>query len=288
MRGWGVAMFDLLHSLVAVLIFAGGLAFMTIMRLIHSHSVYLYGHRRRTEEGTNFRVAIQNAESVPLDGCFRAELICGAGGAFLKRPQIFAGPRGMRGELSDDKRRYSLEFDQLPAYDTWVILCDLRVDAERQKGDGRATSLPQTMGDALGLTLRLREIDEDGNLRQRSLRRISVDQLVISANDSIKVVGRARKPLIPLGFMMVLLSTAAYALTASFWIWRSAGIPALQWLEWPWDAFALLGIVATASFFLINAAPPPARSIQGYLDETPVTRNISSSSRQPKPEPQTT
>jgi hypothetical protein len=263
-------MIDFNSFLAALMVIFGGAAFTAIVRLIHSHSIYLYGHRIPSSDFTTFRLAIQNAESTRLDGTLRAELICGAGAKFVDEdPAIFAGPRGMSATRSEDDKRYSLEFDQVPPYDTWVIVCKLQADVNDPGRDGKPGKRV-SLGDQLGMTLRLRELDDEGQARQRNLRRISVDQLVMSPSDTIKVVGRARKPLIPLGIMMIVLASAAYALTAGLWIHLSAEEPKF---EWPWDVLAFCGIVAAVSFFLVNAAPPAARSIQGYLDPTPVARN---------------
>lgn len=249
---------------VPFLVAVAGIALAALLSIIHSHSIYLYGHRVRGRAGvSSFRLAIQNAENVALEGRLRAELTCAPGGELVPESvRIFAGPRGIRGGAVRDRRGYVFEFESLPAYDTWLICCDII-----REGGGRVDA--EAMGDHHGVVLWLAEIDEKGARRERVLKRLSVDRLAMCATDTVRVVGRARKPLLPLAALTVLLASATYLLTATLWIRLAAGRPfePSWWVELP----LLVGTVAGSWFFFRSAAPPEPRSVQGYLQVTPVS-----------------
>jgi hypothetical protein len=260
---------ELSTSAITVLVSIGGAALAFLLSVIHRHSIYLYGHRippvdsRNRKPGTDFRLAIQNAENGTLEGPLRIELACATGAKFDGEPQVFAGPRAIVAGLAAGGRRYSLMFDRLPAYDTWMIHCRVARDADATTADQGG---PLGFGDRHGLVLKLSEIDEDGNLRKRRLSRLSVSELALSPDDALKVVGRARKPLLPLGVGTLVLAVAVYFLTAAFWLWRARGDPLHA--TWRVDLPALLVIAVVTSAFIRSVAPPPARAIQGYLEAT--------------------
>jgi len=247
-------------TVFALLLASAGLLLIAVLSTIHSQSMFLYGHRLQHADFTEFRLAIQNAEASPLEGSFRVELECGPGAIFATKPLIYAGPRGLSGGWSDGGRTYLVEFDRLPAHDTWTVHCKVR----SQTNDEADQNRPWT--DSCAIAMRVVELDRDRRPRNRILRRMSADALTLSATDSIKAIGRTRKPLLRLGSLTALLATVVYALTTFSWMWLVQSE-----LEPAWhDLLMLLVLWAATGAFIRLAAPPAVRAVQGYLDPSHV------------------
>jgi len=95
---------------------------------ILAHSICLSGQRTRHKSLLWYRFAVQNNESVSLSGKRLLTVkILDEDGQFLssagEAPRLFVGRNPVLATLSRDLRELKLEFDELPAYDTWSIEC---------------------------------------------------------------------------------------------------------------------------------------------------------------------
>jgi len=239
-------MFDWTGILWTILIGVSGIATLGILSIVNSHAIYLYCHRVHGRKGADasFRLAIQNAENLPLDARMRVELLlAGSKARFMEAPAVYAGPRSFGYEMSENGREFAFEFDRLPAYDTWVVACDIE-------------------GSYQGLRLRMLEVDEERRRVRRRLRRLTADHLSMASREELKVVGRAGKPLLRLGVASGFLAIAFYLATAAGWLLLAGAKPALHLADAGFVGF--LGLVAWG--FFRGAATPEPRSMQGYWE----------------------
>jgi hypothetical protein len=90
------------------------------------HSICLSGQRAENEHTStlSYRFAVQNNEDVSLRGRYRLTISILDDGCFLSECQkLFVGRNVLRAQMDETQKILTLEFDELPAYDTWSIEC---------------------------------------------------------------------------------------------------------------------------------------------------------------------
>jgi len=101
------------------------LVFIVVSRILR-HSLSLYGRpilidRARRE----YRFVLQDNEDVPLDGPLqlRVAIVTRRAVFAAEPPRVYAGATEFHAELNDERREWTFERAQLPAYETWAIDC---------------------------------------------------------------------------------------------------------------------------------------------------------------------
>ena len=89
------------------------------------HSVCLSGQRAEDKDKRTiwYRFAVQNNEDVCLTGKRKLIIAILDDGCFLDSPKLFIGRNELRPSMDDARKVLTLEFCELPAYDTWSIVC---------------------------------------------------------------------------------------------------------------------------------------------------------------------
>lgn len=132
-----------IEAIVPILFFlATTFGFLKRLSRLAAHSVCLSGQRVSDDAGPAlwYRFAIQNNEDACLAGRRRVTIAILDDGKFLEGGQrLFVGRNAIRGSMEDD-RTLTLRFDELPAYDTWIIEC---------RTDERARTLSLTIDDEM-------------------------------------------------------------------------------------------------------------------------------------------
>lgn len=218
---------------------------------MNEHTVYLYARSSAPDaHGVKVRLAIQNGEDVPLrtESGMRWRVQIRAepeGGALTERPLVFLGPRHLQNGLKDGNREFWLEFEELPANDTWIFDCHL---------DARAHSL----------ALSLHETRAGAPVHRR-LRPVSVSALRIDVRREHWVLNGST----------VLPSWSFAAVTIGLVVMLYFGIVLFCSYQWPsWFLTPLswrrdlgiavaLAICGVGLLKLVQRAAPPI--IQGYL-----------------------
>lgn len=121
--GWLWLIIRLLFLLVSPTWFAW-----RVSSTVLAHSICLSGQRSRHKSALWYRFAIQNNEDVSLSGQRVLTIrILEDDGRFLsshdEAPRLFVGCNPVRAFVAPDLRVLKLEFEELPAYDTWSIEC---------------------------------------------------------------------------------------------------------------------------------------------------------------------
>jgi hypothetical protein len=101
--------------------------FLTRLSRFAPHSVCLSGQRGKdeSESSTWYRFAIQNNEDICLTGRRKLAITILDEGKFLDGhyQKLFVGRNVVHAHIEDGHKVLTLEFDELPAYDTWSIEC---------------------------------------------------------------------------------------------------------------------------------------------------------------------
>jgi len=91
------------------------------------HSICLSGQRADDEAKSSiwYRFAVQNNEDVCLSGRRRLTIAILDDGCFLddESQKLFIGRNVVRPSVNKARKVMTIEFDELPAYDTWSIEC---------------------------------------------------------------------------------------------------------------------------------------------------------------------
>ncbi len=248
---------NLAQLLLAVMVFVASGSVLYIARFVARRSVFLYGHRTRARRkrngdgpdqfgpvGSQYRFAIQNSESLPIDVPLIARIeLLGDTGTIEGRPRIFAGPRRLNGSIGEGQREFALLVRRLPAYGTWVIEFGVK-------------------GNVKGAAMQLEEADTR-RIRGVPRQRVQVSQ----ATPPIAVSGQSRWRDWPLHLLLWLLAAVVYLLPMMFII-DYYRFP-YAWAEMAWvDGLMLLGLLITGTAMLRFGVRSEPSAIQGYQAET--------------------
>src|SRR5579871_6191673 len=114
-----------------------GLPFLSggyLLTRILAHSVSLSGQRTSDDNdpAVTCRFALQNNEEVSVTSREQLSIrILDEGGQFDNAAPVtvYAGWNNIKAGLSQDGKLWTMQFDELPAYDTWTIDCTMNREA---------------------------------------------------------------------------------------------------------------------------------------------------------------
>ena len=228
---------------LGVLKIVGPVLLYFLISAIIRFSVYLYGHRTENEDGTFYRFVIQSVENDSLDIPMEVTItLKDSGVAFKEEPRVYAGPIDYSIRRSADGKRYNLRFDELAAYDTWVIVCKAPLEARN-------------------VTMEVGPVHDSKWRKPFAI--VRREELALPSDRQWNVAGATKTPSISLGVLGMSVMVSLYFLVTSSVLHG----PAL--LSEPAPVYYDVAIIATALVFaflfwsIAQTPVPPA--VQGYL-----------------------
>lgn len=225
-----------------------------LLSSIAAHSICLSGQRspHKPRSPIWYRFAVQNNERISLIGKRKLTIaILDPAGRFLaeKKPRLFVGRNAVRAQLAPDLNVLTVEFDEIPAYDTWSIECETNEQARNlslsieQVADDKEMNKPSTE--------KSKDSSEPLLARPASL---SHSRLTLYSDQPSAFEGSRSTPEFWWAATAVALALGGYCVVIIF------GVKQLNY----WDALPALLMVALG-FALWGVIRRPAPSIsQGY------------------------
>jgi len=127
--GWLIPLFRYIIGFGFPVVWSGYL-----LKKIFAHSICLSGQRVSNARDPNsiYRFALQNNEEVSLSSHQKLVIqILDKSGEFEKDSavEIYAGSNKILTAFDAYQKTWTMVFDELPAYDTWIIVCRMNRDA---------------------------------------------------------------------------------------------------------------------------------------------------------------
>jgi hypothetical protein len=242
-----------------LLLLPPGLLSGRLLWAISAHSVCLSGRRviEQAQSEIVYRFAIQNNEDVPITGTGRVSIdILDSDANFIKgtTPQVYAGCNAIRTSMDYELRRWTMTFDELPAYETWSIECcadsrahNLRLAIERAESNSQTTSTNDTV--------------QRPKAAPR-LPRLSHSTLALPANKPSVFVGARRTPEAWWAATAVFIALGGYAVAFYYTVYLTYEHFGLD------DLIAPMSIVGFGlTLWWLTRRPAPSIS-QGYWENT--------------------
>lgn len=218
-----------------------------LLKRILAHSVFITGQRTSGEkaEVATYRFTLQNNEEVSLSSHQQLVIaIVDEGGQFREAPVVYVGCAKIRAGLSENRTAWTMIFDELPAYDTWTVVCKMNREARN-------------------VTVTLQE--EGASFISGVF--LSHDKLFLPSDRSSAFAGHRTTPQKLWAIIATAFALAAYTARALDFDFKFDLASLAELSGFDWWALGGIAIFSIILYFAIRRSSPPIT--QGYWRPTP-------------------